>query len=120
MQHSASCKEIGRTRAATATCGRRLQTKVFTQINATHVLVIQQCCRCALRQYAAIHLRVPNSGADWLDDMIAEAREMDAAERAMQGLIVGVERPAFDYIAKTAHDMAEEMTDAARSKGLAP
>ena len=73
-----------------------------------------------MRQYAAIHLRVPNSGADWLDDMIAEAREMDAAERAMQGLIVGVERPAFDYIAKTAHDMAEEMTDAARSKGLAP
>ena len=73
-----------------------------------------------MRQYAAIHLRVPNSGADWLDDMIAEAREMDAAERAMQGLIVGVERPAFDYIAKTAHDMAEEMTEAARSKGLAP
>ena len=73
-----------------------------------------------MRQYAAIHLRVPNSGADWLDDMITEARKMDAAERAMQGLIVGVERPAFDYIAKTAHDMAEEMTDAARSKGLAP
>ena len=73
-----------------------------------------------MRQYAAIHLRVPNSGADWLDDMIAEAREMDSAERAMQGLIVGVERPAFDYIAKTAHDMAEEMTEAARSKGLAP
>ena len=40
-----------------------------------------------MRQYAAIHLRVPNSGADWLDDMIAEAREMDAAERAMQGLL---------------------------------
>lgn len=73
-----------------------------------------------MRQYAAIHLRVPNSGTGWLDDMIAEAREMDAAERAMQGLIVGVERPAFDYIAKTAHDMAEEMTEAARSKGLAP
>ena len=26
-----------------------------------------------MRQYAAIHLRVPNSGADWLDDMINQS-----------------------------------------------
>lgn len=73
-----------------------------------------------LRQYAAIHLRVPNSGTDWLDDMITESRVMDAAERAMQGLIVGVERPACDYIAKTAHDMADEIVEVARSNGLIP
>lgn len=29
----------------------------------------------SLRQYAAIHLRVPNSGIDWLDEMIREARK---------------------------------------------
>jgi hypothetical protein len=32
-----------------------------------------------LREYAAIKLRVPNSGTDWLDDMIREARRMDYA-----------------------------------------
>lgn len=28
----------------------------------------------SMRQYAAIHLKVPNSGLDWLDEMIREAR----------------------------------------------
>ncbi len=37
-----------------------------------------------LRQYAAIHLRVPNSGDDWLDEMITEARRLDFAGQAMQ------------------------------------
>ena len=52
-----------------------------------------------LRQYAAIHLRVPNSGTDWLDDMIAKARRLDASDRAMQGLVVGVNRPDPENIA---------------------
>jgi hypothetical protein len=30
-----------------------------------------------LRQYAAIHLKVPNSGTDWLDEMIEEANKLD-------------------------------------------
>jgi hypothetical protein len=30
-----------------------------------------------LRQYAAIKLRVPDSGIDWLDDMIREANKLD-------------------------------------------
>lgn len=32
-----------------------------------------------MRQYAAIHLRVPNSGADWLDDMTDAARSKGLA-----------------------------------------
>lgn len=36
----------------------------------------------SLRQYAAIKLRVPDSGTDWLDDMILEARRMDYAGQA--------------------------------------
>lgn len=31
-----------------------------------------------LRQYAAIHLKVPNSGTEWLDDMIKQANKIDA------------------------------------------
>jgi len=32
----------------------------------------------SLRAYAAIHLRVPDSGIDWLDRMIERSRELDA------------------------------------------
>ncbi|MDV7391885.1 hypothetical protein RZS08_11045 [Arthrospira platensis SPKY1] len=38
-----------------------------------------------LRQYAAIHLKVPNSGTDWLDEMIVESNRNELAARAMQG-----------------------------------
>lgn len=41
----------------------------------------------SLRQYAAIHLRVPNSGTDWLDEMIREAQRNEFAGRAMQAMI---------------------------------
>jgi hypothetical protein len=30
-----------------------------------------------LRVYAAVHLRVPDSGIDWLDKMIERSRELD-------------------------------------------
>lgn len=32
----------------------------------------------SLRAYAAVHLRVPDSGIDWLDKMIERSRELDA------------------------------------------
>lgn len=31
----------------------------------------------SLRTYAAIQLRVPDSGIDWLDQMILRSRELD-------------------------------------------
>jgi len=36
-----------------------------------------------LRQYAAIKLRVPNSGTDWLDDMVRESLRDELAAKAM-------------------------------------
>ena len=36
-----------------------------------------------LRQYAAIKLRVPNSGTDWLDEMIRESLRNEMAAKAM-------------------------------------
>jgi len=43
-------------------------------------------CGMTLRQYAAIKLRVPNSGTDWLDEMIITQRREDLAAKAMQGM----------------------------------
>lgn len=38
-----------------------------------------------LRQYAAIKLKVPNSGTDWLDEMIRQSLRDEFAAKAMQG-----------------------------------
>jgi|GEM_PF-1906676 len=39
------------------------------------------------REYAAIELRVPDSGTDWLDDMIRKARRMKFASDYQQGMV---------------------------------
>ena len=44
------------------------------------------CDGMTLRQYAAIKLRVPNSGTDWLDEMIRTSLRDDLAAKAMQGM----------------------------------
>lgn len=41
----------------------------------------------SLRQYAAIHLRVPDSGVGWLDEMIRKAQRDELAAKVMQGLL---------------------------------
>lgn len=45
------------------------------------------CDGMTLRQFAAIKLRVPNSGTDWLDDMIRQSLRDEFAAKAMQGMV---------------------------------
>ena len=66
----------------------------------------------SLREYAAIKLKVPNSGTDWLDDMIRQSLKDYFAAKAMQGMMVDVEQPRCDYIARTAYEMADAMMKA--------
>lgn len=42
-----------------------------------------------LRQYAAIKLRVPESGTQWLDDMIRKSLRDEMAGRAMTAMLSG-------------------------------
>ncbi len=56
-----------------------------------------------LRQYAAIKLRVPNSGTDWLDEMIMQSLRDEMAAKAMQALLArkpmsGAEQAREAYI----------------------
>jgi hypothetical protein len=77
-----------------------------------------------LRQYAAIKLRVPDSGAEWLDAMILEAKRDDIAGQALGGLILGYTHvygsptSAADDIVKESYRYADAMT-AARKGGAA-
>ncbi len=70
-----------------------------------------------LRQYAAIKLRVPNSGTDWLDEMIEKSLRDEVAGKAMQGLMGRVwgNQPAeelFPIWAKSAYAVADAMLKA--------
>ncbi|MFA7278951.1 MAG: hypothetical protein WC100_02545 [Sterolibacterium sp.] len=64
-----------------------------------------------LRQYAAIKLKVPDSGADWLDAMIVESLRDDLAAKAMQGQLASDWNEAADVIADWSYKMAGAMLD---------
>jgi hypothetical protein len=71
-----------------------------------------------LREYAAIHLRVPQSGSDWLDEMIEQSLRNDLAAKAMQGNLASmVEGQEFDPSmgAEWAHKVANAMLKASKS-----
>ena len=61
-----------------------------------------------LRQYAAIKLRVPESGTDWLDEMIRKSARNEFAARAMQSY-VALDNMAEDGIAASSYELADAM-----------
>jgi len=64
-----------------------------------------------LRQYAAIKLKVPDSGVDWLDEMIRQSLKDDFATKAMQALL-GYEESTLENDAEVAYEMADAMLKA--------
>ncbi len=78
----------------------------------------QRCEGMNLRQYAAIHLRVPDSGTDWLDAMIVEAKRDELAAKAMQSYLLDKDRDSFtlEQWAKSAYYMADAMLKAGRQQ----
>jgi hypothetical protein len=48
-----------------------------------------------LRQYAAIKLKVPDSGHDWLDEMITKSIRDGIAAKVLQGICAS--GPSVDY-----------------------
>jgi hypothetical protein len=55
------------------------------------------------KQYAAIKLRVPRSGAPEIDAMIRESRRADFMEKAMTGMM------ACGYVPQEARELSEAM-----------
>ena len=68
-----------------------------------------------LRQYAAIKLKVPNSGTDWLDEMVLESLHNDFAAKAMQVFLQN-ERSTQQQDAWAAYQMADAMLKAREAK----
>jgi hypothetical protein len=71
-----------------------------------------------LRQYAAIKLKVPDSGTDWLDDMITKSLQNDFAAKAMQAMVTdsGWQGGTCKTVASVAYEMADAML---RARGAA-
>jgi len=72
-----------------------------------------------LREYAAIEFRIPDSGVDWLDEMIAKAERRDIAVKAMQGMMSNsaVDVPPVSVMA-LAYEQADAMLPGARPGNL--
>ena len=66
-----------------------------------------------LRAYAAIKLAVPDSGIEWLDDMIRASQRDRFAGMAMHGIIAidGIGYKS-EYCASMAYEMADAMLKA--------
>ncbi len=64
----------------------------------------------SLQEYAAIKLKVPDSGVDWLDAMIERSRRDDLAAMAMQGAAASeVTYTGFKQAAHDSYEMADAM-----------
>lgn len=73
----------------------------------------------SIRQYAAIKLKVPNSGTDWLDEMIRQSLRDDFAAKAMQCFLGDDYRrtetilPEFhEFVSANAYETADAMMKA--------
>ena len=60
-------------------------------------------------EYAAIHLKIPNSGSEWLDEMIRKANLRDAALSAMQGLLSSNGNLDKELLAEASMEIASEI-----------
>lgn len=70
-----------------------------------------------LRTYAAIKLRVPESGIDWLDDMIRKAQRDELAGQALAGICSQSPLPDTETeAAKIAYLAADAMLAAGKEK----
>ena len=70
-----------------------------------------------LRQYAAIKLRVPDSGTDWLDEMIRKSLIDTFAAKAMQGEVSAQTAEDYQWIefnklAAQSYEIADAMLKA--------
>jgi len=82
---------------------------------------IQTFSGMTLRQYAAIKLKVPDSGTDWLDAMIRESLHNDFAAKALQSVWGDIpedanRQQALDYLGKCCYEMADAMLKAREAK----
>jgi hypothetical protein len=81
------------------------------------------CAGMTLRQYAAIPLKVPESGLDWLDAMIRESKRDDFAAKAMQGMAGSnaycKHGWALDKMAEQAYALADAMLAERQEGGAA-
>lgn len=71
------------------------------------------------REYAAIKLRVPDSGTDWLDVMISKSLRDEFAGKAMQGIMSSWGQhdvTDFEEIASDSKNLANAMLKASKGE----
>lgn len=67
------------------------------------------CKGMTIRDYACIHLKVPDSGRDWLDKIIMKSLKNEFAGHAFTALSISRNRGAEEFVANMASEMADIM-----------
>lgn len=108
------------------TAGLRFRLRRLQFSDGVTIVSMQGADGMSLRAYAAIKLRVPDSGLDWLDDMIRQLQRDAFAGQALPAIIrqcagdLAVMNPRQlslpEYFAQQAYDCADAML-AERAKG---
>lgn len=84
-------------------------------VSTEDMLFRDNCSGMTLRQYAAIKLKVPNSGTDWLDEMILESLRNDLAAKAITGIVAispGFTNDDAKYFSERAYRVADATLEA--------
>lgn len=89
-------------------------TKIDDGGSAFPLSTVTTCDGMTLRQYAAIKLCIPDSGTDWLDDMIRKAQRDRFAGQALANRY-SQDASNEKLVAKWAYQVADAMLEA-RSK----
>lgn len=69
------------------------------------------------RHLAAIRLRYPDSGSEWLDNMIRKSNRREYAAKAMQGLAQNAYSPGWNFLAEDAFNIADAMIEHEEKEG---
>lgn len=98
--------KLGQEPAFSMPCGEGRDKQNIPVYNVSNNGMSKRC-------YAAIELRVPDSGEEWLDEMIKKANKRDAARAAMQGLLSSVNPRMFldDNMVRTIISNAYQYAD---------
>lgn len=85
-----------------------------SEVNSNGETIIYPSEGMTLRQYAAIKLRVPDSGDDWLDELIRTALRDEFAAKAMNAYIATnpADHITESHIATFAYSQADAMLKA--------
>ena len=82
----------------------------FDSYSQQHLVCVNQ--GMSLRNYACIHLGIPETGTDWLDALIVKGQRARFAAAALQGMMESWKMVSAEQVATWAYQQADALLKA--------